>query len=352
MYKKIFLLFLTFLIVGDYVSAQTSILSDSQSEWLANKQFTIIARPEKKNAPFSFVTSAGRTPQGIGIDYLQLIAKKIGATIQYTEPKTRNALLEDIREGKEGVLVSIGYSEKNESYLYFSDPYVFIPSVIVVRKDNPNQRRYRTLSDLEGVRIAVVEEHSIEHYIKENYKKIILDSVMDNEVALQKVLLGEVEGAVVDIASLAYYTKNNALSYLTTVGQTGYDVEISFGIPKTHPELQAILNAGLMNITPEEKEVIQNSWLNYSSETFNSSGKNNPQITILVISSVSIFILGILFLVLSFFHTRKEKHILGRTLISAEELKKQLYEIEEANALVAKEIQEIKEFEARLENKK
>jgi ABC-type amino acid transport substrate-binding protein len=56
---------------------------------------------------------------------------------------------------------------------------------------------------------------------------------MYNEVALQKVLFGEVDAAVVDIASLAYYTKNNALSYLTTVGQTWYDVELSFAVPKS-----------------------------------------------------------------------------------------------------------------------
>lgn len=331
--------------------AQTGALSDSQSAWLKSKSSTIIVRPERKNAPYSFVTSAGRTPQGIGIDYINLVAKKVGATIQYTEPKTRNAILEDIREGKEGVLVSIGYSEKNEEYLYFTDPYLFVPVVMVVRKDDPFQKRYESLADLEGKRVAVAEDYAIEYYLQENYEKIILDSVTDNEVALQKVLLGEADAAVVDIASLAHYTKNNALSYLTTVGQTGYGRELSFAVPKSNPELQAVLNAGLMSITEDEREALKEKWLTYSNDTLSNSRRRISQITILIASIIGLFVIGVVFLVVHHIHARKEKHLMERKLTSAEQLRKQLQEIEDANNLVSKEIQEIKAFGERLEKK-
>lgn len=351
MHKYSLIIIFALLLTIGTAFAQTGVLSDSQSAWLKSKQNTIIVRPERKNAPYSFVTSAGRTPQGIGIDYIALAARKVGATIQYTEPKARNAILEDIREGKEGVVVSIGYSQKNEEYLLFSDPYLFIPAVMVVRKDDPFQKRYNTLASLEGRRVAVAEDYSIEYYLKENYEKIILDSVMDNEVALQKVLLGEVDAAVVDIASLAYYTKNNALSYLTTVGQTGYDVELSFAVPKSNPELQAVLNAGLMNVTEDEKDALKEKWLTYSIDTLGGTKRENSQVTILIASIIGLFVIGIVFLIVHRVHLRKEKHLVERKLTGAEELRKQLQEIEDANNLVSKEIQEIKEFGERLEKK-
>jgi len=350
-------LFVFLLMKGETVFAQSGALSDAQSSWVKSVQSTFIVRPERGNAPYSFVSSAGRTPQGIGIDYITLVAKKVGATIQYTDPKARSALLEDIRDGKTGILVSVGYSQKNEEYLYFSDPYLFVPAVIVVRKDTPFQKRYTTLASLEGRRVAVAEDYSIEYYLKENYEKIILDSVMDNEVALQKVLLGEVDAAVVDIASLAYYTKNNALSYLTTVGQTGYDVELSFAVPKSQPELQSVLNAGLLRITEDEKEQLREKWLTYATESSEVSQTWKSQNTILIFSIAGLLLAVFIFIIVHLIHEHKARggKVKRMDFLSSaapvETLRKQLQDIEDANNLVSKEIQEIKEFEERLQKR-
>jgi hypothetical protein len=106
-----------------------------------------------------------------------------------------------------------------------------------------------------------------------------------------------------------------------------------------------------MNISEEEKENIKEKWLTYSIDTLGGTKRENSQVTILIASIIGLFAIGIVFLIVHRVHLRREKHFIERKRTGAEELRKQLQEIEDANNLVSKEIQEIKEFGERLEKK-
>ena len=71
---------------------------------------------------------------------------------------------------------------------------------------------------------------------KDNYQRIIIEPVSDDEVALQKLLLGEVDAAIMDLASLSYYTSRDVLSYVTIAGQTGFEYNLSFAVPSISSE--------------------------------------------------------------------------------------------------------------------
>jgi ABC-type amino acid transport substrate-binding protein len=65
-------------------ASREDILTKEEVFWLKSRNNTLIVYPEKNFPPFSYQDSAGN-PQGLSIDYLKLIADKIGVKIGLKE---------------------------------------------------------------------------------------------------------------------------------------------------------------------------------------------------------------------------------------------------------------------------
>lgn len=342
--------------------ARASVLAGEQQEWLQKHKSTIIVRPEKNYPPFSFISSSGSTkPKGLAVDYIDLIARKIGANTTYLESKSRASILSDLKAGKEGIVLVLSESKEREEYLYFSEPFITIPAVIVTRRDSKYKGDTTTLSDFNSKQIAVTDGYSVLDYISKNYPKIIIDSVTDDEVALQKLLLGEVDAAVMDLASLSYYTSKDMLSYVNVAGQTGFDYELSFAVPKTTPILQLIINSGLKEISASEHSIIKDKWITFPTE--NTKPKGILSSLYLGTSfwlgvSISGAIIIVVLLILIIVHTRRHHSLHIASISRAKqkersfsELNNQLKELEEASAVLGENMQEIKSLEKTIQDK-
>ncbi len=344
-------------------SADASVLSPDQTTWLSKHNNTIIVRPEKNYPPFSFISSStSLRPKGMAVDYLDLVAKKVGAQVAYLDAKTRNNILTDLKSGKEGVALALYEDRDSDNDFYFSEPFVTLPAVIVTRKDFKKGDRELTLSDFNAKQIAVTEGYAVADYIKDNYQRIIIDPVSDDEVALQKLLLGEVDAAVMDLASLSYYTSRDMLSYVSVAGQTGFDYRLSFAVPKSMPELINILNSGLKEITPAEKTIVSDRWITFDT---NNSQKDIYKKTIsilgtpvwMVVSILAIVIIAIL-LTIMFVHSRRH-HALHVAVLNRgrakekklTELTEELKTLESSSDILNENMQEIKILEKEIQEK-
>jgi ABC-type amino acid transport substrate-binding protein len=360
--KPLHVITVLFLILAFPISVRASVLAPDQQDWLEKHKNTIIVRPEKNYPPFSFISSGGSTkPKGLAVDYIDLITRKIGAQNTYLEAKSRSSILSDLKAGKEGVILALSTTEEKEDYLYFSEPFINISAVIVTRKDSKYKGDKVSLADFNSKEVAITDGYAVMDYVTSNYPKIIIDSVTDDEVALQKLLLGEVEAAVMDLASLSYYTSKDMLSYVSVVGQTGFDYELSFAVPKSMPDLQLIINSGLKEITPSEHSVIKDKWITFPSTSEKPKGifsslyrGTSFWLGISIVGAIIIVVLLVLIIV----HTKRH-HSLHLASISRakqkersfNELNSQLKELEEASAVLGENMQEIKSLEKTIQNK-
>ncbi len=355
--RNLFFILCLSLIGATPVLAQVTPLSSEQNLWFDKRNRTILVRPERNNPPFDFV-AAGSTgkPQGLAIDYIELISTKIKAKLQYFEPAQRVTILEVLKSGKDGIALALAETPERNDYLYFTKPFISVPAVIVVRKDAPSKKGGFTLNDFSGKRVAIVDSSALESYTKNNYKKVIIEPVSDDEVGLQKLLLGEVDAAAMDIASLSYYTSNKALSYVIIGGQTGYDYNLAFAVPKSTPELQIILNDALASISPQERTIIKDKWITVSSDQSepavrNFFSNNVMIIAVIVVGGGLIFLITLIILMRSLRRAQKftihdiHKHE------SAESLHEELKELEEASEAVGDELAQIKRLEEKISEK-
>lgn len=247
------------------------LLTPEESFWLKNRNSTIVVYPEKNYPPFSYQDTSG-TPHGLSIDYIELAAEKIGATISYLPSRQLSQILDDVQQGKGDVITSLADTSEREGYLLFTDSYITVPAVIVVRKDLDDDS-FRTPSDLIGKKIAIGDGYAVMDFIRKNYPRIVLEPVSDDEVALQKVVLGEVDAAIMDVASLSFYLSKQVLNSVSIAGNTGFDYKLAFAVPRDQPLLQSILDKGLSQISINDRQILTDKWITLPNEinTKNSS---------------------------------------------------------------------------------
>ena len=78
-FKIIFIGTFVFFAFGINVYAQTrDLLTPKEALWLKERNNVIVVYPEQNSPPYSYQSPAGSI-QGLSIDYLELIAEKVGA---------------------------------------------------------------------------------------------------------------------------------------------------------------------------------------------------------------------------------------------------------------------------------
>jgi len=332
-----------------FLSAQKKdLLTPEETLWLSSRNNTIVVYPEKSFAPFSYQSNSG-IPLGLSIDYIELIAEKIGAKVEYLPAKSLSQILEDVKVGKGDIITSLIDSPEKQDYIYFTDSYTDISSVIVVRKDSSIKNGI-TLNDLNGQKVAITSGRAVENFISKNYPRVIIDSVTDDEVGLQQLVLGEVDAAVMDIASLSFYLSKQVLSSVKIVGNAGFNYELAFGIPKNKQILQSILDKGLTQISKNERSILNEKWIIAPEEQDRSllavlSNTFNSEIIKYTFLLLFIFVLFLVFNKKNGYQRfmAKKSHI--------KDIKNEMSELEEMNDSLTEELEHIKEAEDKLKKK-
>jgi ABC-type amino acid transport substrate-binding protein len=334
------------------VFAQTGdLLSPAETLWLQQRNNTIVVYPEANNPPYSYQNPAG-TVEGLSIDYLELIAKKVGAKIQYLTPRSRSQILSDIQSGKGDVVASTTPDTQNEQYLIYTESYATVPVVIVVRKDSPIKSGL-TLNDFDGKQVAMIESSSIENYVNINYPRVVREDVTDDEVGLQQVVLGEADAAVMDVASLSYYLSKQVLSSVRIVGDTGLDYKPAFAMTKDKAMLQSILEKGLSQITTNDRNLLNDKWIALPGDTntntlpfFNIIGNN-----LIIATLYVLFGLGVIAILIMLMTRRHHRERYFRKVHDISDLKSEFSDLEGESDILTHELSEVKAEEERLKEK-
>lgn len=345
------LLFL-FLLTATVYGQGADLLSPEESLWLEARNYTIIVYPEKNNPPFSYTSAAGNI-QGLAIDYVELIAEKIDAKVEYLVPQSRSQIIDDYLAGKGDVVAGLMDTNSRVPRFIFTDSYVTVPTVIVVRKDFGG-RGTLTLNDFNGKKVSLVADSALEEYVRENYPRVIIEDVTDDEVSLQQIILGEVDAGVMDIASLSFYLSKQVLSSVKVAGNTGLDYEPAFALRKDMTILQSILEKGMTQISASDRSLLTDKWVGMQTESLDRGGfagflqRNANTITLYVLGVIILFVA----VVLLFQH--RHVGLLHHRLHKAQTmnaLKEEFTELEKANKILEEEMKMVREEEEKLQEK-
>jgi ABC-type amino acid transport substrate-binding protein len=218
---------------------------------------------EQDYGPFIFEAAPGPGVRGLSMDMLAEVQRRTGLQWRLLEPAPLQVLLGWMRLGQADLITSLRPTPERSAYLLFSQPYVRVPAIVVVRADRPRSPMPagHPLSGLAGQAVAVGAGYAVEAVVRQAHPAVAWHSVSDDVVAMQGVASGRFEAAVVDAASAAFVQQRHRVLGLRSAGEVGFDYELSFAVRRDRPELLAVLNEGIRAIPAAERRALTERWL-------------------------------------------------------------------------------------------
>ncbi|WP_170205872.1 ATP-binding protein [Archangium gephyra] len=231
-------------------------LTPEERQWFESHAGGLVRGPYL-NAPLSFINDKGEF-SGIAEDYARLLEDKLGVKFRRAAPTPLSELLENLRAGRVDLASGLTRTPERLEYLLFSEPYVRIPNLIVVRQGT---YEVLTLEEMRGLRISVGENFGAHEYLKRTHPELQLVPVPNDLEGLLRLSTGEVDAMIVHVAALSFHITQENLTNLHVAGRIPYEYELAMAVRKDEPLLNRIVQKGLDQITEEEKQVIWSRWI-------------------------------------------------------------------------------------------
>lgn len=231
-------------------------LTQKEKHWLQTHP-VIRVHNEVNWAPINFNKNAMAT--GYSIEYMNLLAKKIGIKVEYVTDEWNNLYNMAINK-KIDVMLNIAKTKEREQYFLFTSSYLKNPMGIFARK---KERFLRSLEDLNGKKVSVVDSFYHEKAIRENYPLIQVINTKNTTEALQMVCDKKVD-ATVGSFIVNNYLLNEIMCYdIEYKGELKNEKEIALhlGVRKDYPELHSILQKAMADVGSNEVNRLRKKWI-------------------------------------------------------------------------------------------
>lgn len=236
------------------------ILTPEERLWITNNQSRIVLAVETGYAPFVFLDAQGQ-PTGLAHDYIRLIESKIGVSFKQQQFSSLSDIFERVRAGDAYIVNAVTKTPARLQFLTFTDPFISVPNVIIVRKDRPGRISEHELS---GFKVSLVQSYAITEYMTNRDLPFNPDLVPDDLSALLSVSFGRSDASVIDLATASYLISEKGITNLRVAGDMAHDIRLSIATPLNAPVLHDIIQKGLNAITDAERLEIKNRWINIS----------------------------------------------------------------------------------------
>lgn len=236
-------------------------LTDVEKEWLKNHPIIKVGS-DSNWAPFEFRDKNGNY-NGINIEYLKLIAKKIGIKFEFTQDKTWNEILNSVQSKDIDMVSGVNETSLRSNYLNFTKPYYSTPISIFANSDITH---IRNLNELKNKNVTVIKGYYIEEILRDKFPNINLILAKNPQEALKMLHKKEVFAYIESMVIASYYIKQKNYKSIRIVGDTPYKYNIRMGIRNDWPIFNEILQKTLETVSISEKNNIYHRWISFNSE--------------------------------------------------------------------------------------
>ncbi|KKL00007.1 diguanylate cyclase [Rheinheimera mesophila] len=233
------------------------VLSDQQITYLKRKgQVTYCIDPDW--LPFEALSEQGKHI-GISAEYIRLLQQMIPVPLLLYPTADWPSSLQAAKDRRCDLLTLAMPTPSRLEYLLFTKAYLEVPNVVVTTKDKALIRSVADIppSSAVGIRSGF---GTLELY-QQRYPQLKLVPFHDYEQGLLQVQAGYLYGMLGNMGSISYSLQKNAITNLKIAGRLSEDTLLSLACRNDDPLLLEIFDTLLLQISPEQKQQINNSWL-------------------------------------------------------------------------------------------
>ncbi|GAA3515905.1 hypothetical protein GCM10022393_32370 [Aquimarina addita] len=235
---------------------EARVLNSSEKKWLKDKDhITVAVFPYYP--PYQFINESDNI-DGILIEYLHLIEKKVNYTFEKKYYSDWNALLKDSKGKKVDIVLEMQETNYKRKYMNFYANFFESSFVLVVKKENNTNTKLNDFT--KNKTIAVPKGYAIDDYLRENYPNINIKNYPDDITCLVNLQSGEVDGFIGPKAVVNYIITMNNFNDIKIVSKTHYNYEPSIAVDKDNKILNSIIHKSVNSISEEEESNIFDNW--------------------------------------------------------------------------------------------
>ncbi|MFZ4858951.1 MAG: PAS domain S-box protein [Desulfuromonadaceae bacterium] len=234
-----------------------NLLTPEEQRWLNENKSRIILAVETGYPPFAFLDSKGK-PSGLAHDYLLQLELKLGVNFSQKQFSSLDEIFSKVRSGEVQIVNAVTKTPARSEFLLFTEPFISVPNVIVVRKEHPGNMLEK---DLSGLKVSLVKSYAITEHLSKTGTGIVTDIVPNDLTAILNVSFGQSDAAVIDIATASYLISQKGITNLRVAGEVSLGINLSMAVPNSEAMLNNILQKGLKSITEAERHKIQDKWI-------------------------------------------------------------------------------------------
>lgn len=243
-------------------------LTAQEKQWVKDNP-QLISIVAENFSPTNFIKDGKAT--GFSIDYLDLVAKKVGIQIEYVNKGSWEDNLAFIRNGNADIAHSLSLTEERSEYFNYTDTYLEVPMVYFGRL---NAGPINNIDDLSDKKIGIHKNTIASNALKRNFPQLNYVEFTDVEDALTKLSIGSIDIVISTLPHINYAISKNFISGLKVLGNDFLLEKIDYlhlAVLKDRPILYQLLQKGMLAITDKEFMDISNKWL-VETQTGNNIG--------------------------------------------------------------------------------
>ena len=235
------------------------ILTEKERNFIKNNP-SIKVSNELNWPPFNY--NIDDKAMGYSIDYINLVASKVGLDVEYVTGYTWNDFLQLIKDNKIDVILNIAKTENREKYLNFTAPYAKSIDTVFTRK---NENNLKKLNDLNGKTLAVMKGFYEEELLKKYYPEIKILFVDNTLEGLKKVAFKEADGFIDNFIVANYFLENNLITNVKPafeVKDGRFNLFMHLATNKNNTLLSNIIEKAEKEISKDELLNLKRKWIN------------------------------------------------------------------------------------------
>jgi len=243
---------------------RSDFLTHEERAWINDNYRGIVVAPDPRWRPDKAVEQQ-QIYQGLTADFMALVERKLGVRFLRLYAQSWEQVLAAEKRGEVDIHPVLAKSEARSKDWAFTEPYIRIPMVVVMRASLKDRFTPATMGTF---KMGVGKGYGIDAFVEENCKGYNIVSVESDRFGLIKAAMGEIDLMITDLASASYYIEQEGLTNLRLAATMGSLYEFSFATRRDNPILNSILNKALKQITREERRAIYDRWIVFDVKPF------------------------------------------------------------------------------------
>lgn len=227
-----------------------------QKQWLASHpeiRVGIVLAP-----PFAQNDVHTGNPQGLAIDYLNVLQEQLGVTLKPVLVASEDELSRQGQARQIDMAFGVEQTPDRLRYWLFTESFLKLANKLVMARTGP---KLDSPDALTSETLAVPPQRLVARFLARNYPDLKLETADTAALALQRLVSGEAQVAVVDRAQALYWLQQPQFSTLHVGGDAGYQSLLRIASRDDWPELNEIMDRALAGLPRERAAEIEARWI-------------------------------------------------------------------------------------------